>query len=78
MTPVIISLWITDIVRRFQKVILNSSIFTGEPPHLEAQPPHMVAKYKSNPNFIFPFLFIFIFISIYYFLIGKHFDFAIF
>jgi hypothetical protein len=78
MTPVMISKWITDTVRRFQKVILNPSIFTGEPPHLEAQPPHTVAKYKSNPHFIFPFLFIFIFISIYYFLIGLLFDFAIF
>jgi uncharacterized Fe-S cluster protein YjdI len=43
-TPVISSMWITDTVRRFQKIILNPSIFTGEPPHLEAQPPLAVAK----------------------------------
>jgi hypothetical protein len=62
MTPVISQMWRIETVRRFQKINLNPSTFTGEPPHLEAHPPYAVAEYSSNLHFILPYLFIIIFI----------------
>jgi hypothetical protein len=56
MTTVIISEVDFKTVRRFQKIILNPNIFTGEPPQMAAQPPLAVAKNKSKLPFSFPFL----------------------
>jgi cellulose synthase/poly-beta-1,6-N-acetylglucosamine synthase-like glycosyltransferase len=43
--------------------------FVGEPPHIEAQPPHAVAEPNSNLHFIFLYLSIYFYIFIYLFII---------
>jgi hypothetical protein len=58
MTPVIISKvdYIT-VYEEFEKRFRILTNFVGEPPQLEAQPPHAVTEPNSLP-FIFPLLFI--------------------
>ena len=64
MTPVIISMWITDTIRKFQKIILNPSIFTGEPPHTAAQPPLRWQKINSKSLILFSLYLFVLFIVI--------------